>query len=157
MSELANEENVEQLLMELNIKNYNPQTNIYKTWYKLPVKCTFIDKEGLDNVVLFKRKITICYKNSHKESILRSFLHEAGHLELLPVDLPLMVGFGYILSDYLNSLVKFDNPYLDGIKHVATAIGALLLYQFTFREYLAETYAAIKMGYKRWKNSLKLT
>jgi len=46
-------------------------------------------------------------------------------------------------------LPRFNDPYIDAAKDVATFLGSMFLYKYTISEGLAEIYTILKMGYKQ--------
>ncbi len=122
--------------------NYDPEESVYRPWYRIPFRVDFENREGVARGNLFKRRINIPFGTalySIDDDIASGLLHETGHIDILPVELPLFAYSLYLVAD------KIDDP----IKETAAMMGMLFGY-FLPREFIVEGYNSLKHGVKKY-------
>lgn len=123
--------------------NYDPEKSHYRPWFKIPFKVNFSERGIAGSGNMITRKINIpvnskAYKTI--DDIAGGLLHETGHIDIFPVELPLLM---YGTNQIFN---QFDNSVTGTI----VTIGALAGYLFAARELVVESYNCIKHGTKKY-------
>lgn len=124
--------------------NYNPNDSKYRPWYRVPFKINFTNRNGVGNGNMVLRRINIPTNGEYKtiDDIAGALLHETGHLDIFPVEFPLVIcGLSQVAD-------QFDDP----IKGILATIGVMAGYLFAVRELIVEGYNCVKHGAKKYLN-----
>jgi len=122
--------------------NYNPKSSRYTPWYKIPFKINFREGKWMGRGNIVSRRFTIPTKGYYKsiDRLAGCLLHEAGHIDIFPVELPLLL---YTMNKVYN---QFDGP----AKGIIITLGVAAVYFLSVRELIVEGYNSLKHGAKKY-------
>ena len=125
------------------ILKYNPEDNKYLPWYRVPFKVNFTNGNRTGDINLIRRKINLHTKGEYYKTIdnlTGELIHETGHVDIIPVELPLVV---YSITQVVN---QFDEP----LKGALVTAGIMTGYICIARELIVEGYNCVKHGAKKY-------
>ena len=124
---------LDRLLKRIGPKRYDATARTFRAWHRLRYPVVFREEEGVDSFGFGKIVIYNAPKACPHE-VVHAFFHEIGHCQMLYLDIVVLV----IVVAAMDSVIA--------------AVGALLVWQFAYRELTAELYALRFLG---WRNVVR--